>query len=187
MDTRRKTNPTTIKFCVNFQSHWGDNVYISGSIDELGKWDTRKAIKMKWNDGGKWTSVLQLPASRSYFQYKYFVLREGASEPMWEEGINNRVVYSTWCKEGKSLDLNDTWGVTKIFTEAVGTKFNEDGTVRSFPGNTIVSFVNNANDFPIHYPLLLKAQELMEKVSFSKKIRTVTTIEFSHHFERSIM
>lgn len=85
MDARRKTNPFIIKFFVDFKSHWGDDVYISGSLDELGKWDTRKATKMKWNDGGQWSTTLQLPATRSYFQYKYFVVREGTSEPMWEE------------------------------------------------------------------------------------------------------
>ena len=33
----------------------------------------------------------------------------------------------------------------------IGTKFNADGTVRRFPGNTIISMVNHGKDIFAHF------------------------------------
>lgn len=45
-------------------------------------------------------------------------------------------------------------------------------------GNTIISFINNEQDFPKQYPLLLKAEELLEKMYFSKKLALLPPSRF---------
>jgi hypothetical protein len=52
------------------------------------------------------------------------------------------------------------------FTKAVGEKFHEDGSVRSFPGNTVISKITP--DIPIHAGLA-KAQERLKAADAAGK------------------
>ncbi|WP_313182617.1 DUF1868 domain-containing protein [Lacrimispora sp.] len=54
----------------------------------------------------------------------------------------------------------------KINTKNIGRKFNSDGTVRFFQGNTIISKIKSDNNI---YPIALKVSKLFQEGNFSNK------------------
>ncbi len=77
------TNATTVS---------GENLYLSGNVDELGNWDTTKAIGPLNNlveyVYPNWYVDVSVPANTA-LQYKFFKSNGGA--PTWESGANNTV------------------------------------------------------------------------------------------------
>ncbi|MFD0679296.1 MULTISPECIES: DUF1868 domain-containing protein [unclassified Paenibacillus] len=65
-----------------------------------------------------------------------------------------------------SLDSSSNTVSHRVFTKAVGRKFHEDGSVRYFPGNTVICPID-----PNHavYPKLVKLAENFHKLSCSQK------------------
>ncbi len=37
-----------LRFRINYETQFGNNVYITGNISALGNWDLKKAIKLNW-------------------------------------------------------------------------------------------------------------------------------------------
>lgn len=50
----------TLKFSIKFDTNPGENIYVVGSIPDLGNWNLNKAPRMKWNPGNLWTLELRL-------------------------------------------------------------------------------------------------------------------------------
>ncbi len=84
----RSTVPVHFR-CYNAWTAWGQNVYIVGNTQQLGNWDTRKAIKLDpvtdpWQ--GIWEGELEIrPASQ--IEWKCII-----KDPLrWQPGSNNQV------------------------------------------------------------------------------------------------
>ena len=80
----------------------GQQVYLVGSIPELGGWNTAQAVAMS-GTAPDWTTTVALPANTS-FEYK-FVKKDPDGTIEWESGANRT---STTGPSG-STTLNDTW------------------------------------------------------------------------------
>ncbi|MES2731292.1 MAG: 4-alpha-glucanotransferase [Bacteroidota bacterium] len=116
-----------ISFQIDYRTHWGQRLFISGSIPELGNWDTNQAQAMTFLSGGMWKLVLevqQLPASG--FQYNYFVKEESSQHIEWEKG--NRRNFRPAPLPKQHLIALDSWRVlsqeeaalyTSAFTNAL--------------------------------------------------------------------
>jgi len=75
--------------CHNGETIWGQNVYVLGSIAELGAWDTDKARILSPNNYPVWGSTLtNLPAD-TYFEWKC-IKKDGAGNVEWQPGGNNQ-------------------------------------------------------------------------------------------------
>ena len=63
------------QYCVNFRIYYktivGEDLGVIGDTDELGNWDTKKGLKLKWTEGHYWVSVAPLYTNQPYFKYKY--------------------------------------------------------------------------------------------------------------------
>lgn len=75
--------------CYNAWTAWGQDAYVVGNIEELGNWDTRKAVKLNpvtdpWQ--GIWNGVMELPLD-TQIEWKCII-----KEPLqWQPGENNRI------------------------------------------------------------------------------------------------
>jgi len=84
--------PSAIKLAVNFRSRAGQDLFVAGSIPELGSWDPAAAVPMQYKDENTWELVHPLKAASSIkgfqrFEYKFMVKEKGAVR--WEADPNH--------------------------------------------------------------------------------------------------
>jgi glycosidase len=85
----------------------GENVYVSGSIPELGNWDPTKATEVMLNPSyPAWFLPISVPKSTT-FQFK-FIKKNAAGAVTWEGGTN-RSFTSSSSSTGTSDTANLTW------------------------------------------------------------------------------
>lgn len=93
-----------ISFNIDYRTNWGESVYMTGSIPELGGGDENKAVKMEFD--GRHTWVLEInTAKASDFEYRYivradngYVKREWGTPHMLRHGrgVTNYEIFDMW-------------------------------------------------------------------------------------------
>ena len=85
----------TINFEVKYDPNQGETLGIIGSLNELGLWKQKKALKMMWNEGNIWTTSLNMNSYNNAinFEYKFIVLANGKIK-YWEDGNNRKFNFS---------------------------------------------------------------------------------------------
>ncbi|MBL4940449.1 MAG: alpha amylase C-terminal domain-containing protein [Colwellia sp.] len=79
--------------CQNGTTVMGQNVYVVGSISELGNWDTANAVKLNPTSYPTWTGTINsLPASTN-IQWK--CIKRDVGSVVWQGGGNNSVTTGT--------------------------------------------------------------------------------------------
>lgn len=99
---------TPVNFSVQYDTKWGENLFVLGSHKKLGAWDESKAIAMYYSEGGKWQCDLELQPGGIFF-YKYLV--KSIFGTRWQEGANNLLVLP----EVYDLPKNATYLVEDCF------------------------------------------------------------------------
>jgi 4-alpha-glucanotransferase len=84
-----------ITFNINFYTVWGQTLYITGSIPELGNWEIQSAGEMRPAEDGNWFFELELPDREISFEYRYFM------------SSNQKLIFEEWQKNHK-VELTDT-------------------------------------------------------------------------------
>ncbi|MEM9324726.1 MAG: 4-alpha-glucanotransferase [Bacteroidota bacterium] len=72
-----------IKFQIDYRTHWGQGLYVSGSCPELGGSDEGRAVAMQAGPGEQWEAEIEVKASS--FTYQYF-LKDEQGSVFWESG-----------------------------------------------------------------------------------------------------
>ena len=86
--TENKINKIT--FCIKYDSNYGDNIGILGSIEELGNWSQDKILYLKWNNGNIWKGEINIEnLDKNIFEFKFINRNDGII--YWEKGFNNVV------------------------------------------------------------------------------------------------
>lgn len=89
---------------------YGENVYIVGSISQLGNWDTSKAVSLSaskyTSTNNLWYVTINLPAGTT-FQYKY-IRKESDGSVVWESDPNRSYTVPSACGVSTATE-NDTW------------------------------------------------------------------------------
>ena len=76
-----------ILFRLRYDSHWGEELFLTGNTQELGNWDTNRAIPMEYTGTGIWSASVETHGRASLpTEYKYFVRENGQIH--WEDGPN---------------------------------------------------------------------------------------------------
>ncbi|MFI7273334.1 carbohydrate-binding module family 20 domain-containing protein [Streptomyces sp. NPDC049879] len=91
-------------FGVTAQTQWGENVYVVGSVPQLGSWDPARAVRLGSGSYPVWRADVDLPAG-TVFQYKYVRRWDGAAGVTWETGADRT---ATVPASGR-VTLTDTW------------------------------------------------------------------------------
>ena len=101
----------SLTFFVRKFVKYGEGVYISGNVPELGNWNPEKALKLFWRPGDNWTQRIKIECSEFPIKLEYKVLimpfdiRDGCN-PEWEKGLNS-CIKITKDMELKIEDLSD--------------------------------------------------------------------------------
>ena len=98
-----------ITFNVRATTTFGDNIFVTGQLTQLGNWDPNSAKALsasKYTSSDPlWTADIDLPAS-TVFEYKY-IRKTSAGAVVWESDPNRRYTTSAGC--GSTATVNDTW------------------------------------------------------------------------------
>ncbi|KAK0202033.1 glucoamylase [Desarmillaria ectypa] len=81
---------------------WGENIYLTGSIDALQDWSTSTALLLNTDNYPTWSITLDLPAS-TYFEYKFIRIYNGVVT--WESDPNREFTTPA----SGSYIINDSW------------------------------------------------------------------------------
>ena len=75
-------------FRLRYDSRWGEELFLTGNRDELGNWNTKKAVAMEYVGPGIWSAMVETVCTPSLqtTEYKYFI-REN-DQIHWEDGPN---------------------------------------------------------------------------------------------------
>ncbi|KAG6827334.1 hypothetical protein H0H92_012183 [Tricholoma furcatifolium] len=93
----------TATFNVYAETVYGENVYLTGSIDQLMDWSTDDALALSSASYPIWSITLSVPASTN-FEYKY-IQKDGSGTVTWESDPNNLVTTPA----SGNFTINDTW------------------------------------------------------------------------------
>jgi alpha-amylase len=89
---------------------YGENIYLTGSLSQLGNWDTSSAIALSaskyTSSNPEWYVTVTLPVGTS-FQYKFFK-KESDGSIVWESDPNRSYTVPAGCA-GTSVTMSDTW------------------------------------------------------------------------------
>jgi len=66
-----------VTFNINYRTRWGEALYISGDLQELGSGNDHAAIQMNYLGGENWQLTVDLPANTANFPYHYIVKSPG--------------------------------------------------------------------------------------------------------------
>ena len=107
-----------INFQIKYDTKFGEDLAIIGSIKELGKWQIDKALKMGWNNLNIWKGTLYLDKNNILeFEYK-FVVTSGNYVKRWEDGFNRKfdilklkALFDSYPGNYTSIHLNDIEGI----------------------------------------------------------------------------
>ncbi|KIK68980.1 carbohydrate-binding module family 20 protein [Collybiopsis luxurians FD-317 M1] len=93
----------SVTFNVNASTVFGQNVYLTGSIDALKNWSPDNALALSSGDYPIWSVTVTLPASTDV-QYKY-IKKDGSGTVTWESDPNMELTTPS----NGTFDTNDTW------------------------------------------------------------------------------
>lgn len=95
-----------IHFAVHFKTDFGQNLYILGSLPELGGGDVSKAVPMQFNDSFIWTKEIRIEEIQErIMRYRYF-LKSDDGTSFYEVGKSRVIGLNS---SSKDIFLNDEW------------------------------------------------------------------------------
>ena len=98
---KRKNSPISINkiiFSVNYNSKFGEEVAILGSLAKFGFWELSGALPLKWNEGNIWTGEINVEDEDwQNFEFKFIVVENGKIK-FWESGENNIINFDELIK-----------------------------------------------------------------------------------------
>ncbi|KAL8998945.1 MAG: hypothetical protein Q9188_005991 [Gyalolechia gomerana] len=100
-----RVNASIVAVTFDVQEHttYGETVYVSGSVPQLGSWDTGNGLEMNANrytsSNPLWSGTAKaIPAGES-FEYKYYKTGTDGVTVTWERGENRRYTVPKGCAE----------------------------------------------------------------------------------------
>lgn len=94
-----------ISFNIDYRTNWGESVYLSGNIPELGNNDEAQAVKLNINGAETWSLDVDVADATPDFDYRYFIRHEnGYVKREWGKGHSfNRG------RSAKNYEIYDRW------------------------------------------------------------------------------
>ncbi|MFI2644294.1 carbohydrate-binding module family 20 domain-containing protein [Streptomyces sp. NPDC018610] len=98
-------SPVSATFRATATTSWGQDIYVTGDLPDLGSWDPAKAVPLTTGSATYplWSGSHQLPPNTTV-QYKY-LRKDPDGTVTWENGDNRTVV----TPPTGTLTVNDTW------------------------------------------------------------------------------
>ena len=111
-----------IHFAVHFKTNFGQNLYILGSIPELGGGDVSLAVPMQFNDSFIWTKEIRIEeVQERIMRYGYFLKSEDGTS-FYEVGKSRVIGLNA---SSKDIFLNDEWQGNNDYTPFLTSPFTD--------------------------------------------------------------
>jgi len=68
-----------LTLCINYHTKWGESLFVTGNIPQLGSNNINAAQSMRCDDFQYWTLSVDIPENINTFEYSYFVKNEDGS------------------------------------------------------------------------------------------------------------
>lgn len=112
----------TIHFSIRFETCFGQNLYISGSLPELGGGDVSNAVPMNFNESFIWTKDIRIEnIEERVLQYRY-LLKSDDGASLCEVGKGRIIGLNGISKE---IFLNDEWQGNSKTSPFLSSPFTE--------------------------------------------------------------
>lgn len=150
----------TIHFYLRYKTHFGQQLFVTGNIEELGNDRAGATFKLEYLNDEFWYGTIQLSNIDGIEQinYAYLLRNEDASEIM--DGEVNRTVNITDISF-REIVLIDTWNYAGTIENAFYTKaFREVIFSSGVSSQKISSIKNPTHEFRVKAPLLAKNEIL---------------------------
>ena len=96
-----------VKFDVESRTQFGENLFVTGSVPEMGVWDPTLAIGFENAAYPEWkASVFLKPGAP--IEYKY-LKKDGAGRVVWESGVNRAVGWTGDGTQPRPPEVQDVW------------------------------------------------------------------------------
>ena len=100
-----------IKFEMKYQTQMGQEVGVIGSLDELGKWNQNKVLRLNWTNGNVWNKEISY-VNGSDFEFKFIFINNGRVVK-WEDGNNRPFNFRNVCSNLEKKNIKN--GVINIW------------------------------------------------------------------------
>ena len=149
-----------IQFYIRFQTQFGEKLFVSGDVEELGSNDATKALPLEYLNSEFWTGTINVKKKdfSKGVSYRYILQGEDGSQTI--ETCRERQV-DFYKKETESIQLVDTWNYAGDFENAFYTT-----PFKNVLLNTSIPKVRKQDDkifshvFKVKAPLLKKNEVL---------------------------
>ena len=88
-----------IIFSIRYNTTFGEEIGILGSLPILGNWNQNGIFHLNWNNGNIWTGEINID-NLSDFEFK-FIISSNGNVKRWENGDNNKVIFDKLTNEIK--------------------------------------------------------------------------------------
>ncbi len=110
-----------LKFSIDFNTKWGEELYITGSSVSLGNYDISKALKLSYCPGGKWVGEINCNLTKErIISYRYFV--KSPEGIYYESGKGRTIALNSSTKE---ITAQDQWQGNSIDAPFLSAPFSE--------------------------------------------------------------
>ncbi len=94
-----------LSFNIDYRTNWGEAVYLTGNIPELGSGDWDKAVRLKLEGDQSWSVDVEVADNTPDFEYSYFIRHEnGYTKREW--GKPHRLRRA---RQSKFYEIYDRW------------------------------------------------------------------------------
>lgn len=112
----------TIKFFINYNTEWGEELFITGSSSELGGFEINSALKLKYNKDNIWSGEIKLDGVKERtLSYKYFI-KNSKEEIYFEAGRGRCIAIGTNTNE---IITHDQWQGNDIEAPFLSAPFTQ--------------------------------------------------------------
>lgn len=88
---RRHRARRVIQFRLNYETYYGQDVFVVGSVPALGFWDPQKAVPLRWCPGHVWSGDATVSVEDGNIEYKFITKDRNTGSVVWEPGFNHKV------------------------------------------------------------------------------------------------
>lgn len=133
-----------IKFNIDYRTRWGETLFLTGGIPELGGGNMADAVRMELTGDSMWSVNIQVPDKTAAFEYQYVVRHDNGTERR-EWGKNPHTFIAG--KGVREYELFDSWQdmpwnkpyYSVVFSDCVCKRQNKALPVSAAPGMLLLS------------------------------------------------
>ena len=108
-----------LRFTIDYKTNFGENLKITGSIPELGFWNSKYGYQMSYvdnNDNYNWQAEIELDGIPEILMYRYYVVNSDGSKRFESGSVRTIRLADILANDtSKIIELNDCWRNKSIF------------------------------------------------------------------------